>query len=265
MLCESCCAPGAAVAAAARGWGSRVAPRCSGTTFAPAWSDIMQQRSFAFHGAGPGAVEVQLWCRAPPEAQAGKTLTWQLDGGSAPQRICQQQGGGAAPPAATTAAGSDQRAAAAAPAAGGPPAAAAEDPDLIGLDIWPASIALCRYLAHHPGLVAGQLVLELGAGAPAVAAASLLGAQGGVPAAAAQGHMEGCTGGVGASAAPQHARRMDSSSGRPALNRCPPLRCRPPLQAWAWSACCARSWGRSTCCSQIMSPKCWTACSRMQP
>jgi hypothetical protein len=37
-------------------------------------------------------------------------------------------------------------------------------PDLIGLDIWPASIALCRYLAAHPHLVARQHVLELGAG-----------------------------------------------------------------------------------------------------
>ena len=37
--------------------------------------------------------------------------------------------------------------------------------DLIGLDVWPASIALCNYLAAHAGLVAGATVCELGAGA----------------------------------------------------------------------------------------------------
>lgn len=36
--------------------------------------------------------------------------------------------------------------------------------DLIGLDVWPASVALCTYLAAHPGLVAGAAVCELGAG-----------------------------------------------------------------------------------------------------
>lgn len=108
----------------------------------------MQQRTFTFQDSGPGAAqaEVRLWCREPPEAQAGKTLTWQLDG-----RPCsggQQPPDGAAQPAAAPAAAS----------------AAAADPDLIGLDIWPASIALCRYLVNHPELVAGQHVLELGAG-----------------------------------------------------------------------------------------------------
>lgn len=105
----------------------------------------MKQRTFAFQGSGPGAAqaEVRLWCREPPEAQAGKTLTWQLDG--QPCSGGQQPSDGAAQPAAA-------------------PATADADPDLIGLDIWPASIALCRYLANHPELVAGQHVLELGAG-----------------------------------------------------------------------------------------------------
>lgn len=117
---------------------------------------IMQQRTFAFQGSGP-SVEIRLWCRQPPEAQAGRTLTWQINSGSTAPRGGQQVSGGAP-------------SAAAAAANGRPPAAAAEapeaDPDLIGLDIWPASIALCRYLVNHPELVAGQRVLELGAGRP---------------------------------------------------------------------------------------------------
>lgn len=43
---------------------------------------------------------------------------------------------------------------------------AADQPDLIGLDVWPASIALCRFLAATPALAAGASVCELGAGAP---------------------------------------------------------------------------------------------------
>ena len=118
---------------------------------------IMQQRTFAFQGSGPTAAqaEVRLWCREPPEAQAGKTLTWQLDSGDASGG--QQPPDGAPPPAAA--------AAAAQPAAAGSNVAPQEDPDLIGLDVWPASIALCRYLANHPEVVAGQQVVELGAGA----------------------------------------------------------------------------------------------------
>ncbi|KAI7839127.1 hypothetical protein COHA_007130 [Chlorella ohadii] len=117
---------------------------------------IMQQRTFAFQGSGPTAAqaEVRLWCREPPEAQAGKTLTWQLDSGDASGG--QQPPDGAPPPAAA--------AAAAQPAAAGSNVAPQEDPDLIGLDVWPASIALCRYLANHPEVVAGQQVVELGAG-----------------------------------------------------------------------------------------------------
>ncbi len=36
--------------------------------------------------------------------------------------------------------------------------------DLIGLDLWPASVALCRYLAAHPQIVLKEAVVELGAG-----------------------------------------------------------------------------------------------------
>lgn len=42
---------------------------------------------------------------------------------------------------------------------------AADQPDLVGLDVWPAAIALCTYLAAHPALAAGAAVCELGAGA----------------------------------------------------------------------------------------------------
>lgn len=39
--------------------------------------------------------------------------------------------------------------------------------DDIGLDIWPASEVLCRFLASHPALAARAIsVLELGAGKP---------------------------------------------------------------------------------------------------
>ena len=42
---------------------------------------------------------------------------------------------------------------------------ASDQPDLIGLDVWPASIALSQYLSATPALVAGAAVCELGAGA----------------------------------------------------------------------------------------------------
>ena len=102
----------------------------------------MQQRRFEFAGKS----SVQLLCREPPEAQAGRTL----DGELRP---------GAEAAAEKPAAGAEAVCLAAAAAA---PAAA--DPDLIGLDIWPASIALCRYLAAHPELVVDLRVMELGAG-----------------------------------------------------------------------------------------------------
>lgn len=89
----------------------------------------MQERTFVFEGpAGPHTVA--LLCRQPPEAQEGRSLTWQLDA----------SGGGDAS------------------------AAAGSGPDLIGLDIWPAAIALCTYLAANPDLVSGHVVCELGAG-----------------------------------------------------------------------------------------------------
>ena len=37
-------------------------------------------------------------------------------------------------------------------------------PDLLGLDIWPAALELCTYLAANPSLVSGANVVELGAG-----------------------------------------------------------------------------------------------------
>ena len=48
-------------------------------------------------------------------------------------------------------------------------------PDLLGLDIWPAALELCAYLASHPSLVQGRNVLELGAGVglPGLLAAQL--------------------------------------------------------------------------------------------
>ena len=115
----------------------------------------MQQRQFSFSCAGR-QVGIELLCREPPEAQAGKTLTWQLEdsdskqqrggaGGEGGSCACVGGGGGGNTPADRS------------------PGASA-DPDLIGLDIWPASIALCRYLCLYPQLVAGQQVLELGAG-----------------------------------------------------------------------------------------------------
>lgn len=50
-----------------------------------------------------------------------------------------------------------------------------EKPDLLGLDIWPASLHLCEYIAANPALVAGATVLELGAGVglPGLLAAQL--------------------------------------------------------------------------------------------
>ena len=48
-------------------------------------------------------------------------------------------------------------------------------PDLLGLDVWPAALELCTYLATNPSLVAGHAVIELGAGVglPALLAARL--------------------------------------------------------------------------------------------
>ncbi|PSC67978.1 lysine methyltransferase METTL21B [Micractinium conductrix] len=119
----------------------------------PRWAESAErgrQRRFEFGGPQPTAVT--LLCREPPEAQAGKTLTWQLAGPAAPpagKPNEQSVGSGGARGSGSCAA--------AAPAP-------ATHPDLIGLDIWPASIALGRYLSAHRQLVAGQAVLEVGAG-----------------------------------------------------------------------------------------------------
>ncbi|KAL4422571.1 hypothetical protein ABPG75_008768 [Micractinium tetrahymenae] len=121
----------------------------------------MHQRRFKFQQSNGGQLAITLACRAPPEEQAGRTLTWQIGDSNASNNGASEQ------PA--DAAGS------AAPAA---PASAAAAPDLIGLDIWPASIALCRYLAAHPQLTEGLDVLELGAGMGLVGlAAAALGAR----------------------------------------------------------------------------------------
>ena len=109
----------------------------------------MQQRRFDFAGER----SVSVLCREPPESQASRTLTWQLEEGEPPDAAAAaKQHAPAAVSAAATATGT----------ATGP--AAAADPDLIGLDIWPASLALCRYLVAHPELVVDQRVVELGAG-----------------------------------------------------------------------------------------------------
>ncbi|KAL4424743.1 hypothetical protein ABPG77_000086 [Micractinium sp. CCAP 211/92] len=104
----------------------------------------MRQRRFEFRCSKGEPLAVTLTCRAPPEEQAGRTLTWQIG-----DRKYEDNGA------------SEQPAEAGSSIEGAPPAAA---PDLIGLDIWPASIALCRYLAAHPQLTEGLEVLELGAG-----------------------------------------------------------------------------------------------------
>lgn len=96
----------------------------------------LTQRTFEF-----GEQQVTVACRQPPEELGRITLTLQTE---AP-----------APAADGGAAGGSLA------GDGGAPAAV---PDPIGLDLWPASIALCHYLAAHPQVVAGQRLLELGAG-----------------------------------------------------------------------------------------------------
>ena len=39
-----------------------------------------------------------------------------------------------------------------------------EKPDLLGLDVWPAALELCEYLARYPEIVVNKKVIELGAG-----------------------------------------------------------------------------------------------------
>ena len=166
----------------------------------------MQQRKFDF----PGECSVSLLCREPPEAQAGRTLTWQLDGESR-----SDAGAAAKQPAAGEEAGG-------AAAATAPAAAGAADPDLIGLDIWPASIALCRYLAAHPELVVDQRVVELGAG--------------------------GCCRPARTSSTLSCAAAAPAPAAVPLISPLPaqPLAC--PPQAWGWWGCCAPSWVLLQCC-----------------
>lgn len=38
------------------------------------------------------------------------------------------------------------------------------DLDLLGLDIWPAAVRLCEYIAEHPDVAVGKNIIELGAG-----------------------------------------------------------------------------------------------------
>lgn len=132
----------------------------------------MQQRQFAF-SRGEQHYVIELLCREPPEAQAGKTLTWQLYGSAASHQQTTADASGRAeeeggPTVAPGSSGSD-----------GGSGASNKQSDLIGLDIWPASIALCRYLVNHQQLVAGHAVLELGAGqsgAPATCTYAMLAA-----------------------------------------------------------------------------------------
>lgn len=86
---------------------------------------------FEFWAGGP----IRVACRESPEELGRLTLTLQNDDPCADQQL--QQG------------------------AQGDVSAAA---DLIGLDLWPAAVAVCQYLAAHPQLVAGLDALELGAG-----------------------------------------------------------------------------------------------------
>ena len=100
-------------------------------------------RTISFQGLGGQATTLYYRCRSPPDAQAQRTLTLQ----------------------------SEPSAAEAATAA----AVATAAPDLIGLDVWPASVALCDFLVQHASLVCGASALELGAGAglPGLLAAKL--------------------------------------------------------------------------------------------
>lgn len=156
----------------------------------------MQVRRFEFSGPSGETIDIAVSCREPPEAQQGKTLTWQID-----DRPSQRHAAGqAADPTLGDAAGAPSP----------PPLVSA--PDLIGLDIWPASIALCHYLASHPHLATGQRVMELGAGEPLL-------------------------------------RRCSKSwlplAPKLALST---LAADAAVQAWACPACCAPSWVLPLCC-----------------
>jgi predicted nicotinamide N-methyase len=158
----------------------------------------MQQRSFQFSTLEARTIDVNVMCHAPPEAVAHKTLTLR----ETPQHQQHQ--------------GAEHHAAPGGKPVKLPPQSA---PDLIGLDIWPASIALCRYLAAHPYLVVGQHVLELGAGQCGVCCTT---------------HM------------PHHMAGTWPWQQNDVLPVCLPACCL--LQAWACLACSAPAWVRPQCC-----------------
>lgn len=124
---------------------------------------------------------------------------------------------------------------------------ASDQPDLIGLDVWPAAIALCEYLARRPQLVAGAAVCELGAGARPTAR----------PAVCLMCRLQAL---VNRHSSDVHAALAPCGSVAGPLWVCPfgcphpkrwchaactsPL----PLQAWACPACCARRWAPPLCC-----------------
>ena len=88
---------------------------------------------------------------------------------------------------------------------------ASDQPDLIGLDVWPAAVALCTYLAARPHLASGAAVCELGAGALKTALINIGG-----------------------------------SSPPPTLPQY--VFIHPLLQAWGCRVCCAPSWAPPRCC-----------------
>lgn len=126
----------------------------------------MDYRDFTFDGPEGKTHKITLLCRQPPEEQTA-SLTWQLPppppgpaGPAGDGCTCVCTCGAAAAAAAAAERRKEAEAA----------AEAAEAPDLIGCDVWPASIALGRYLAASPCLVGGEAVIELGAGGWRVAA-----------------------------------------------------------------------------------------------
>jgi predicted nicotinamide N-methyase len=138
----------------------------------------LQQHVFSF-----GDHDLRVVCRRLPGEVSRVTQTLQLDVEELFASVLDFDIGKPAAAAAPCAGGSgrsDQQsvpsiaapAAAAAAAGPGQPIdskklcgnVASDQPDLIGMDVWPASIALCHYLVRRPQLAAGAAVCELGAG-----------------------------------------------------------------------------------------------------
>jgi hypothetical protein len=101
----------------------------------------LTQRSFCFGGG----IQITVACRQAPDELSRLTLTLQNDDTLHQQHAEVGGDGGTATEA------------------GGMPHVP-HVPDLIGLDLWPASTALCQYLVSNPHVVSGQAVLELGSG-----------------------------------------------------------------------------------------------------